>query len=204
VARSSPSTVYAYLQSHLPLGARRDGEGTSSVRGVVDEWFVSDSWPAVKTILDSRSLNISIVALPGNRSGIRVDAQVTWLPAKPAGDRIPPGAKVVTAVLSHGLNPGERGHKPVTTTDPAKIAALRAFINQLGVVPPGTFGCPADFGQFLTITFRKSAQDPPLAVVTADVSGCELVQVERSGHVAKPSLWGIGLVPFVERQLGFR
>jgi hypothetical protein len=37
----------------------------------------------------------------------------------------------------------------------------------------------------------------------ADVAGCEDVQVQRFGHVAKPGLSGYGLVPFVERELGF-
>lgn len=204
VTHWSPWTVSTYLQHHVPYGAKRDGTGTSSVQGVIEMWMVSDSWPAVKTVLDTRTLVISIVALPHNRSGIRVDAQVTWLPPKPAGDLIPAGAKVVTAVLSHGLNPGEPGHKPVTTTVPRKIHALRVFIDHLGVFPPGVRNCPADFGQYLTITFRKSALAPPLAVVVADVSGCELVLVERAGHTAKPGLWGWGLVTFVEHELGFR
>jgi hypothetical protein len=37
----------------------------------------------------------------------------------------------------------------------------------------------------------------------ADVAGCEDVQVQRFGHVVKPGLSGLGLVPFVERELGF-
>ncbi|MGO9334237.1 MAG: hypothetical protein ACLQCU_09365 [Acidimicrobiales bacterium] len=206
VAPVGPWKLWAWVRSHSPRGAmRRDGYsfGTGSTWGITDEWFVSYSWPAVRTLLDNRVLVISIAALSGHRSGIRVDAQVTWLPAKPPGDRIPGGAKVLTAVLSSGLNPGEPGHPPVTTTDPAKIKAIRRFVNGLGVVSPGQFFCPVDFGQYLTITFRKKAHARPLAVVVADVSGCEDVQVQQFGHVAKPGLSGAGLVPFVERELGF-
>jgi hypothetical protein len=201
-----PWKLWAWVRSHLPRGAmRRDGYGfgTGSTWGITDDWFVSYSWPAVKTLLDNRVLVISIAALSSHRSGVRVDAQVTWLPAKPPGDRIPAGAKVLTAVLTSGLNPGEAGHPPVTTTDPAKLKAIRHFVNGLGVVSPGQFSCTADFGQYLRITFRKKAHARPLAVVVADVSGCEDVQVQQFGHVAKPGLSGAGLVPFVERELGF-
>ncbi len=204
VVAASPPSVETYLRSYVPTGAVSDGFGTASVRGVADEWFVDDRWPPVKTVLDTRTLVISIAALPNHRSGIRVDAQVTWLRAKPAGDLIPAGAKSLTAVLSHGLNPGERGHKPVTTTDPAKIAAVRAFINQLGVLSPGVRFCPADFGQYLTISFRKSAHARRFAFVVVDVGGCEVAQVHQFGRLIHPSLAGQGLVSFVEQELGFR
>ena len=123
---------------------------------------------------------------------------------KPAGDLIPAGARSLTAVLSHGLNPGERGHEPVKTTDPAKIAAIRAFINQLGVLSPGVRFCPADFGQYLTISFRKSAHARHFAFVVVDVAGCEVAQVHQFGRLIHPSLAGQGLVSFVEQELGFR
>ena len=203
----SPWKTYRYERSHPPLGSTSRGNyngfGTSGTYGITDEWFVSYSWPPVETLLDARVLVISIAALPDHRSGIRVDVQVTWLPAKPTEDRIPAGAKVLTAVLSAGLNPGEPGHSPVTTTDPTKISAIRDFVNGLGVIPPGVIMCPADFGQYLTISFLEQAHARPFAVVVADVGGCQDVQVQRSGHVAKPGLSGSGLVPFVERELGF-
>ncbi|MGO9150499.1 MAG: hypothetical protein ACLP1E_04120 [Acidimicrobiales bacterium] len=207
VVAASPWKLYRYERSHPPLGSTSlggyNGFGTSNTYGTTDEWFVSYSWLPVKSLLDARVLVISIAALPERRSAVRVDAQVTWLPAKPAGDRIPGGAKVLTAVLSAGMNSGEPGHPPVTTTDPAKIEAIRDFINQLGVIPPGVRFCPIDFGQHLTISFRKDARTRPFAVVVADVAGCEDVQVQRFGHVVKPGLSGLGLVPFVERELGF-
>ncbi|MGO9965514.1 MAG: hypothetical protein ACLPUG_19080 [Acidimicrobiales bacterium] len=207
VAPQNAWTLYRYETSHPPSGSTSRGGynsyGTAGTYGNTDEWFVSYSWLPVTALLDSRVLVISIAALPGHRSGIRVDAQVTWLPAKPAGDIVPTGAKVLTAVLSAGLNPGEPGHRPVTTTNPEKIEAIRDFVNRLEVVSPGVRFCPADFGQHLTLSFAKNAQARPFAVVVADVSGCEEVQVELDGHVATPELSGSGFVPFVERQLAF-
>ena len=176
VAPQNAWTSYRFERSHPPSGSASsggyNGYGTASTYGNTDAWFVSYSWPPVEALLDSRVLVISIAALPDRTSAIRVDAQVTWLPAKPAGDTVPEGAKVLTAVLSSGLNPGETGHLPVTTTDPEKIAAIRNFVNKLSVVAPAVRFCPADFGQHLTISFRENARTRPLAVVVADVSGC--------------------------------
>ncbi len=169
VAPMRARKLYRYERSHPSLGsASRAGSnsfGTSGTYGNTEEWFVSYSWLPVKTLLDTRVSLISIVALPGHQSAIRVDAQVTWLPAK--------------------------------------IEAIREFVNQLGVLPPGVRSCPIDFGQHLTISFRKQAQAKPLAVVVADAGGCEDVQVQRFGHAVTPALSGYGLVPFVERELGF-
>ena len=207
VAPASAWKLFRYERSHPPLESTNrggyNGFGTSGVYGNTDDWFVSYSWLPVKALLDSRVLVISIAALPDHRSGIRVDAQVTWLPAKPAGDVIPAGAKALTAVLSAGLNPSEPGHPPVTTTDLTKIQAIRDFVNHLSVIAPGVRFCPIDFDQYLTISFRKDARARPFAVVLADVGGCEEVQVQRFGHVAQPELSGYGLVPLVERELGF-
>ncbi len=200
-----PAVVYAFFQSHTPDGSTSSGAGTSGNSVGTDLWTVSYNWPPIRGVLDTRALVNSIAALPENRSGIRVDAEVTWLPAKPTGDIVPPGATVLTAVLSAGLNPGEAGHAPVTTTDPQTIEAIRAFINGLGVFPPGLVSCPADFGQNLTISFAKSATAAPFDVVVAAASGCEQVQVQAFGHAVQPKLWGAGppLVPFVEHELGF-
>jgi hypothetical protein len=202
VVAASATSLDAFVLSHRPLGSKRSGYGTGGVYGNTDQWFVSYSWPPVSTVLDSRTLVFSIAGLPGNRSGVRVDAEVTWLPAKPPGDLIPKGAKVLTAVLSDGLNPGESGHAPVTTTDPAKIEAIRDFINSLGVFPPGVRHCPAELGQNLTVSFAKSSDSAPFDVVVADASGCEGITVLRHGHAIQPGLSG-ALVPFVEHELGF-
>jgi len=205
VVAEVPTSVDAFVLSHRPRGSTRAGYGTGGVYGNTDQWFVSYSWLPVKALFDNRLLVISIAALPDDRSGVRVDAEVTWLPAKPAGDIIPTGAKVLTAVLSAGLNPGEAGHAPVTTTDPGKIEAIRDFINRLGVFPPGARSCPADFGQYLTISFAASPAAAPFDVVVADTSGCEAVQVQHLGRSVQPELWGLEppLVPFVEGELGF-
>jgi len=201
VVATRPASLDAFVLSHRPSGSERSGYGSGGLYGNTDQWFVSFSWPAVKALLDSRTLVLSIAGLPGNRSGLRVDAEVTWLSAKPPGDIIAKGAKVLTVVLSAGLNSGEAAHGPVRTSDPAKIEAIRRFINGLGVFPPGIRHCPAELGQVLRISFAKRTGSAPFDVVVADTSGCEGITVWRRAHAVEPGLSG-ALVSFVEHELG--
>ena len=184
------ATALAFVKAHQPAHTSVGTEGTSGTTTppITTEWFIGFSWPPVGSVLNSRQVLVSLAALSSNRTAIRLDAEVTWLPAKPAGDLIPPGPDLLRAELSRGLN-GEQGRGPTTTKDPAVIEAIRSRVNGLGVFPPGVMSCPADFGQELTLTFRWPASRHPAVVVTADVAGCQVVAVTRSGHEVQPELW---------------
>jgi hypothetical protein len=58
--------------------------------------------PQVAGVIDSRRLLVEVV-LDGAGTAIRVDAQVTWLPARPAGEQVPAGAGAVTIALNLGV-----------------------------------------------------------------------------------------------------
>ena len=204
VADETVPALLAFLRSHGLPGSSLSSEGESGNLSGTYEWDLGFSLPPVGTVLDSRALEASVVSLGARRSGLRIDAQVTWLPAKPAGDVIPPGAKLLAAWLSKGPDPGQPGHRPVTTTNPKLIEAIRQHINALVVQQPGTTACPADFGQLLTLVFRTRPGAAPLAVVKADPAGCGQIVLTRNGHPVKPALRGGGtFVPFAERELGW-
>jgi hypothetical protein len=113
-----------------------------------------------------------------------VDAQVVWLPARPAAERIPPDARVVTVTPVFGLQP-DRKLEPLdpafTVTDPAKVARIAAVIDGLALFPDGTFSCPASFGAEMRLTFRTSLKGPVVAWLTAEYGGCGVVSVSIGG-----------------------
>jgi hypothetical protein len=147
------------------------------------------SLPPVAGVPDSRQLIVEVVR-DGGDTAIRVDAQVTWLPARPASEQVPAQAKAVTITMDIGLNQGsKKPPKPATITDPAKARKLVALINGLPLLWPGIRNCPADFGDSLTLTFRASPQRPPLAVVTVELSGCQGVAL-TIGSKPQPNLQG--------------
>jgi hypothetical protein len=199
----SPGSAIGWIEAHRPSGSSLAGTGYESFGDGGQEWSASFSWPPVGQLLDTRTLVVAVTALTGGMTGIRADAEVTWLPAKPAGDLVPAGATILTAVLSHGLNAWQTGHPLTTTRDAAVIAAIRARLNALPVAPPGARSCPADFGQELTLSFYAEAGAKPLAVVEADPAGCEGVEVIEQGYQASPALEGWGFASFAETQLGW-
>jgi hypothetical protein len=132
------------------------------------------------------------VVQDGDKTTIRVDAEVAWQPARPASETVPAAAQAATISLDLGLNQGGRKPpNPVTITDPAKVRNLKALINGLTLFPPGMFGCPADFGDDLVLTFRAGPRTPALAVATVDFAGCDVVDLTNNGK-SQPALAGPG------------
>jgi hypothetical protein len=113
--------------------------------------------------------------------GLRVDAQVMWVPPKPAAEHIPSAAKVVTIAYVPGYGPQPAGFAPVTITDPAKVARIAAVVDGLPVYPPGTpLFCNMDYnGSGMRLTFRATLSGPALA--TAQTGNCDTVAVTVGG-----------------------
>jgi hypothetical protein len=148
------------------------------------------SLPPVDDVLDSRQLLVEAVR-DGDNTAIRIDAQVTWLPARTASDQVPAQAKAVTITMDPDPNQGsEKPPEPATITDPAKVRKLAALINSLPVYTPGLRRClPNEIGASLTLTFRASPQGPPLASVTSQLSICQDITLTIGGK-PQPDLRG--------------
>lgn len=191
IAPGAPQSVLAWEARHLSHRFSTAGTGTSYGPHQATIWSQDFSLPAIPAVLDSRDLSVEVVQ-DGSRTAIRVDAQVTWQPARLAGEKVPAAAKAVTVALNPGLNQGGRKPPaPVTITDPAKVRALTALIDGLAPFPPGVFSCPADFGDSLVLTFRAGPGGPAFAVATADLGGCNGVNFTIGGK-AQPALAGPG------------
>ena len=190
LAPGSPHQVLAWEAKHVSPRYSSEGTATIGAGDRVSIWSDMFSLPAVNGVLDSRELIVEVIQ-DGKQTAIRVDAQVTWQPATPASDRIPAAAKAVTIALNPGLNQhGKKAPKPVTITDPTKVSQLRALINAQKLFPPGTYHCPADFGDSLTLTFRVKAGGPAVAVAVNQLSGCGLLTITLDGK-AQPDLSGV-------------
>ena len=191
IAPGAPQGVLAWEARHLPRRFSSTGGGTTYGRNIATTWSQVFSLPGIHGVLDSREL-VVLVVQDGDKTAIRVDAQVAWQPARPATEKVPAAAKAVTISIDPGLNQGGRKpQKPVTITDPAKVRALTALINGLALFPPGVFDCPRDFGGNLVLTFRAGPRTPALAVATVDLSGCDGVDLTIGGK-PQPTLAGPG------------
>ena len=179
-----PQGVLAWIGAHLPSGYSPDGTGRGN-----GSWIDTFALPAVPGVLTERELVVLAVHDRG-QTAIRVDAQVVWLPARSAAERIPAGVTTITVTPVFGFNRNPRARRldhALTVTDPAKVARIVALVNGLTRFPDGTFSCPADFGGQMRLTFFTRPGRPAAAQLIAEYAGCGVVSV-RIGGRAMPAL----------------
>ena len=190
-APGAPASVLAWEKQHIPAEFTLMGNSTIGTPPLTEP-AITDmySLPPVDDVLDSRQLLVEAVR-DGDNTAIRIDAQVTWLPARTASDQVPAQAKAVTITMNLDPNKGSgKPPKPATITDPAKVRKLAALINSLPVYTPGLRGClPYQIGASLTLTFRASPQGPPLAAATSQLSSCQDITLTIGGK-PQPDLRG--------------
>jgi hypothetical protein len=211
----TPQSILNWVGVHLPGGVTRSGSGAGGTVGTggtnirqpiksglpgaqpikgrtgIDHpgmWFDVYSRPAVSGVLTQRDLSVAVSTDGTGQTIIRVDAQVVWQPARPATERVPAAATVVTITPDYGTaSLAHPGAAPVTVSDPAKVARIAAAVNALRLNPPGVRSCPMETGQALRLAFRASTHGPVLATVGAQADGCGIVTFSL-GSKAEPAL----------------
>jgi hypothetical protein len=186
-APGQPQQLLAWEAAHLSHQFSASGNASGS-DGSIYFWGDEFALPAITGVLDSRQLAVEAVAV-GGKTDLRVDAQVTWIPARPASEVVPAAARAVTLSVLPNINVHKPPPGPVTITDPAKVRALAALLDGLPPFPPGRYNCPAAFGDALVLTFRATAGGPALAVATAELSGCQGIDF-TIGVKEQPALGG--------------
>jgi hypothetical protein len=143
-------------------------------------------------VLGQRWLVVEVVGLADGYAGVRADAQVIWLKSRPASERVPGDARVLTVTR------GYPKHKPslsFTTTNATKIQELSALLNGLQIVQPGAVNCPAMLvAPTVTFTFRAARNGPPLTQASMPTTGpdgqCPGIALKVRGR-ARPPLYAL-------------
>jgi hypothetical protein len=178
-----PQAVLAWEQAHLP---RRFTPGDADFGP--PSWDRTFSLPPVRGVLNARDLVVEVTAAGNGQTAIRVDAQVSWQPPRPASERVPSSARVVTITQLPSLGPhATRPPAPVTITGLAVVRRLAALVNnlQLSTIGPGA-PCPASLGGGIRLTFLAGAGGPPLAAAQGPAA-CGTVQFTVGGK-RRPAL----------------
>jgi len=171
-APGQPQAVLAWEQAHLP---RRFTPGDQDFGP--PSWDRTFSLSPIPGVLNARELVVEVTAAGDGQTTIRVDAQVSWQPPRPASERMPAAARVVTITQLPCLDPhARRPPAPVIITDPAVVRRLATLVDslQLSTIGPGA-PCPAPAGGGIRLTFRTRADGPPLAVAQGPAA-CGTVQ----------------------------
>jgi hypothetical protein len=186
-----PQTVLAWEKAHVPAQFKPTGSGT--VGSPATMWAEQFSLPAVAGVLSTRELSVQAVSIADGQTALRVDGDVAWIPAKPASERVPATAKVVTVTVLRGMVATVKIPKPVTITDPTKVRELIDAANALPLWSQQHLMCPADFGESVRLTFSATSGGPAVAVAVADVGGCGLANLTVNGKSQLPLSGGATL-----------
>jgi hypothetical protein len=180
-APGSANALMSYINSHRPAGASLVSSGTGQLgRAVVFETF---GWPATDGRLSSRWLVLEAVGLPGQRTGLRADAEDVWITPRPASERIPSGSTSLVVSVRRG---GKVLNGPFTFIGNMRIGAAMALINSLPAFQPGVSACPEDSGVDVRLVFRLAGVRQPLAVADVDPGGCGGVGLRLRGRAEPP------------------
>ncbi|HEY6789745.1 MAG TPA: hypothetical protein VI365_20800, partial [Trebonia sp.] len=180
LAPGSAAAILAWETAHLPRaftpasGASSGGPGTIPVTG---EFYELRGGPSVLT---GQYLIVSVADLGRGKTAIRVDAEVGYRPARPAGEKVPPTARAVTITAVSGYS-GATAPRPATITSLSAVRTLAALVNglQLSTAAPDA-PCPMARGLVLKLTFRATAAGPTLAVAQGP-GGCDTLALTVAG-----------------------
>jgi hypothetical protein len=177
-APGQPQAVLAWEQAHLP---RRFTPGDADFGP--PSWDRTFSLAPVPGVLNARDLVVEVTGAGNGQTAIRVDAQVSWQPHRPASERVPSATRVVTITQLPGLGPhAGHPHPPVTITDLAVVRRLAALVDDLQLSTIGANAlCPASLGGGIRLTFLARAGGPPLAVAQGPAA-CGTVQFSADGR----------------------
>lgn len=190
LAPGDPQKLLTWEAAHLSPLYRLSGWGATG-NGIWDDVF---GVPAVPGLFDDRELAVSTTAAGHGQTAIRVDALVDWIPVRPSGDAVPATARTVTLTetrygsggthASGGTPPGQTATVIATAavTDPARVAALAAYLNGLAVDPPGGESSCLGPSAGITVTFSVRPGGPVLAQASAGLDGCDFLSYTMPGR----------------------
>jgi hypothetical protein len=175
--KGDPQQVLAWTASHVGRSHTSLGLITNlPVSGRPETvWERDYVLPPVPAVEDSRELTVEVADAGDGQTAIRVDAQVTWLPAREASQTVPAAATAVTLSLIPDGSQVGKPPQPETITDPAAVRHLAAMVNSLPVFPPGPRECGIGTGADLMLTFLAAPKGRVLATAFVTTAGCQQV-----------------------------
>ena len=194
-----PQQILAWTASHVGRTHTTGGLTTNlPVSGRPETvWELDYGLPPVPAVEDSRELTVEVADAGGGQTAIRVDAQVTWLPAREASQLVPATATAITMSVIPYPTPGTKPPQPVTLTSPATVRRIVALVNSLPAFPPGPRECgmPPQGGTLaLELTFLAAPHGRVLASAYVSTNECEEVLLAVGPHklTSETVVWNVG------------
>lgn len=167
----------AFVAHHPPRGGHPSGRGYSSGRHIPANKSFTFSFRPIPGHISTRELEITLVALPRRRTGMRADAQDIWMLPRPPMEKVPAAVREIAVRTSKAAR---------LVGSAAKVRRIVDWFDALPIVQPGgRFGCPPD-------TVRR----PPMSVRFLSGKGVLLARA------SVPGAFGIGACAPIEFWIG--
>lgn len=202
--------VVAFIDDHPPAGGELQEMGSSGGGGDSQQSaWAGFAFPAVLHVLGQRELQVLAAPLSGGGTGIRADAQVQWLIPRPAGERVPGGARVLR--VSRGV-PGQAPAVSVLVRKAGLVHRIARMIDGLDIVQPGAVSCPSQSpgAPIVTFVFRARRGGPvlaraaELASARPPANACQPMSFSIRGRWQPPLLDGGSVISQSQSLLGIR
>ena len=168
-----PRSVDQWLQQNPPSGAVLSGRGEGMLRHGTQEWDLEFSFGS-----PGRELAIGLVGAGGG-TALRADAEVMWFVLRPRWEKVPRDVSSLQ-VRSVANDPPRR--RSLIVTSRSAIRRIVSMVNRLPAAQPVNQHCPKDSGPDVTLAFLQANGHKPVAVVSADGSGCGGVRFTLRGR----------------------
>jgi hypothetical protein len=132
----------AWIQAHPPAGLTSSMGGQAGGPGVPTNRSLGYSAPST-TAYDGASVELELAAMGSSVTGLRADAEVVWLPAKPADEFVPAGTVVTLVAVKHFGSPDATVLR-TRQLDATDGAVMIKDLNGLLPSDGGIRGCAAD------------------------------------------------------------
>ncbi len=146
----SQQQVLSYVKANAPKGGNQNFGGssgqctphTSPPTGChTTASMIGFTFHPRAGVLGERTLLVEVTRLKDGSTGIRVDAEVVWISARPRSEKVPAGVSLID------VGQDVRGQPPSVSrsvTKPAQIRKIIRLIDRLPITQPGTSSCPAE------------------------------------------------------------
>lgn len=163
----SASSVLSSVTAHLPAGSTVISRGSGSGPGSASQSIIF-SWPRVPDVLNTRWLEVG-VSTSGTGTLLVARSQSEWVVTRPLDEHVPAGVRDIQ--ITNGW-PGKAPFLSDRVKSRAKVRALVALFDSLGIIQPGAINCPSEIaGPVVTISFdARTARPLAQATVSSDAN----------------------------------
>ena len=172
-----------FFAEHPPRGGHLSGTGHSSGLNIPANKSFTFSFRPIPGRISTRQLELTLVALPRHRTGVRADAQDIWMVPRPPTEKVPAAVREIDVRTS-------KAHRRVESA--AKVRRIVGWFDALPIVQPGgRFGCPPDTVRRPPMTLRfLSAKGVLLARASVPgsfaIGSCAPIEFWIGSHQQKP------------------